>query len=667
MVEILAALREEKAPQNSGAQIRVFQLACSRAGENDLPELAGMFAACAEYSYTKGELFSALADARLRLEAARRLGNRTEFPDTGTLLPALPDGYPEELRGAVQQYLQVVEPFRKLEEANKGTLDFQAHGEAYGKLLAELVGGGPGPFTGRVLAFRWGMGCLGSERFSGLQSSAQAVALSRDGRWTEAVGAVLSHPPHDVVDGALQILSATLPDPGRVVAGGLALMDLTPKGFSGGRSSLLAMLLLLPGDERVEMLIFLASYAPPEAMEAYFCALGKFAAQRSAQAPRSMWREVDRSSSSPNALVAEPVGEEAQKRALDFLCAQAAPELPIDAAKELARSFEAKPRPESLPALRRLLEHPALAVASAAAKSLAAAGEKAQIPAKLGPVSYCISVDGKPYANRSVEWAVARGAGLTNARVRTDARGVVSVPRDVFVDSAAPVHRVALCSLKMARLSDPWFEVTLGPPPASIEIIPVEVTTQSQHLELTLPRPKEQFDWIMMEVTLRSCQGLETPGVGSGSTAKLTLPASEEITFSKLMPGVYRVEIHLPGAMPWSGELRVGSEFPPTGAQLKYASDVRYTLRLPRGWGAGDPSPVLMKEGVSVPFDWDHENSRLRGVTEGKYNLRIPSSADLKRHLRGIPDDVEFAGVDVPFKVGADSPIEINLGEIRLK
>jgi len=99
-----------------------------------------------------------------------------------------------------------------------------------------------------------------------------------------------------------------------------------------------------------------------------------------------------------------------KNRPLIFYAPGLRPTFPSKPAKRLAGIFHAKPRPEALPALRRLLDHPSLTVAREAAAALESAGEKADIPPKLGPVRYRIEVDGNPYAARRVEWIVSWGA-----------------------------------------------------------------------------------------------------------------------------------------------------------------------------------------------------------------------------------------------------------------
>ena len=206
------------------------------------------------------------------------------------------------------------------------------------------------------------------------------------------------------------MLEACVADPLKVIVGGLACFDLGPQDFLTPRlrATLLGFLLRLSGDGRVQALCDLAAHAPAEALPLYFMALGKFVPSSAAPGPgENVVRYGRWGGRNLDGIMAPPASVAAQKQALDFLCSRASPDLPIEAATRLAEVFHAKPQPEALPALRRLLDHPSLTVAQEAAAALESAGEKADIPPKLGPVRYRIEVDGKPYTTRRVEWIVS--------------------------------------------------------------------------------------------------------------------------------------------------------------------------------------------------------------------------------------------------------------------
>ena len=679
MPEMIGALREagKGLGENDGfAFWKTFEVACRRAQPDEMQTLAGIFEAFPADSYFKAKLFSALADASLSREVPVKLPVRPEFPKPTAAIPSAPAGYPQDMREAAERYLQVSLPFHLLTEArmpDQTSTDYQTHKLEYWKLASQLLAKKDGPFTEKFLAYRWGGWCgTGSDQFQDPQSFALLMALAADKRWAKAAGAALNVAPSGEIGGALRVLSACVPDPDKVVIGGLAAIDLSPKDYriEARRAALLALLLTMPGDGRVKTMTRLAALAPPDALTVYFRALGKLVRRELPPPDKNgsirwfggSWSSGDNLDS----LTVESAGETAQKVALDFLCSQASPQLPIKPAETLARIFLEKRRPESIPALHRLLDHPSMSVAKKAAEALEYLGQKVEIPAKLGPVRYSIRVNGTPCANRKVSWTVKRGSTSTSSEVTSDAAGVVEVSRDYFLDQAAePVESVALRTVSMATPADLWFCALLPAPPASDDIIPVEVKTSSLRVELPLPRPKEELK--TMEVVLWGLQDAENQKIGFWSPAKFQLPVSESLDFKMLMPGVYRAEIRIPGATSWGGELRAG-ESPAFTVPLQRASNVKFTVVPPKGWHANVLLPELWKNGKQVSADWDYEKQFFRGVPEGKYMLHIPSSEVVRKRVRGLlPDGPEFPGTDVPFEVGKDSPAEINLGEIRVK
>lgn len=677
--EMIGALREagKDLGENDGfAFWKTFEVACRRAQPEEMQTLAGIFEALPADSYFKAKLFSAMAEAWISREVPAQLPGRPEFPKPATAIPSAPAGYPQDMREAAERYLQVVTPFQLLTEARKPdqkSTDYQTHEVEYWNLAAQLLAKKEGPFTEKFLAYRWGGWCgTGSDQFRDPQSIALLMALAADKRWAEAVGAALNVAPSEEVGGALRVLSACVPDAEKVVVGGLALIDLSPKNYriESRRAALLTLLLTMPGDGRVKTITRLASLAPPDALTVYFRALGKLVRRELPPPDKNgsirwfggSWSSGDNLDS----ITVETPGETAQKVALDFFCSQASPQLPIKAAETLARIFLEKHRPESIPALRLLLDHPSMSVAKVAAEALEYLGQKVEIPAKLGPVRYSIRVNGIPYANSKVSWSVRRGSTSTGSEVTTDAAGVVEVSRDYFLDQAAePVQSVALRTASMASPADPWFCALLPAPPASDDIVPVEVKTASLRVELPLARPRNELK--TMEVVLWGLQDAETQKIGFWSPAKFQLPVSDSLDFKMLMPGVYRAEIRIPGATSWTGELRAG-EAPTFTVPLQRASNVKFTVVPPKGWHVNVLLPELWKNGKQISADWDYEKQFFRGVPEGKCMLHIPSSEVVRKRVRGLlPDGPEFPGTDVPFEVGPDSPTEINLGEIRVK
>jgi hypothetical protein len=478
--EMLAALREAGDKNLSITFNTVFCETCRRADADALGDLVRIFNAFPPESYQKGDFFTPLADAWLRVRISAKLPRRPVFPDVPTKMPAAPDGYPRELREAALEYERVRAPFLALQ---RGNIDFKTHRTDYWKLVERLLEQKEGPWADDFLRYRWGGMCgSGSEYFDMPQSRLLVMALAADQRWSEAAGAVLAVMPSADAEGSLRVLEACVPDPLKVVVGGLACFDLGPQGFLTPRlrATLLGFLLRLSGDARVQAVSDLAAHAPVEALPLYFMALGKFVPSSAAPGPgENVVRYGRWGGRNLDGIMARPASVAAQKQAIDFLCSWASPDLPIDAATRLAEVFHAKPRPEALPALRRLLDHPSLTVAQEAAAALESAGEKAAIPPKLGPVRYRLEVDGKPYTTRRVEWIVWGTTNMWTSEETTDAHGVAQVPRDIFLDkSSKPIKGVTLSNSARVGPEDALFSVQLPPPPDSDDVILVSLKTK---------------------------------------------------------------------------------------------------------------------------------------------------------------------------------------------
>jgi hypothetical protein len=304
-------------------------------------------------------------------------------------------------------------------------------------------------------------------------------------------------------------------------------------------------------------------------------------------------------------------------------------------------------------------------VAEAADAALKERGVFVAVPAKLGPARYGILVNGKPVPDLSLQWAVVSGHSARISESTTTDDGILEIDRALFLDSRRPVQSVKVRSSALSTLAHPWFEATLPPPPASDEVVPVNAVVNPLRVKLDLPRPPADFSGKTMEVTLEGVRdSQESPG-GYWGSAKISLPVSKTVEFERLMPGRYQFILRLPGAVSWTGELEVGKT-PERSVSLQRGSDVKYTLTGFPDWALPVMTPELLKDGKKIPVDWDYQGKFLCGIPVGDYVLRFPSSADLRRRFQDrLREGEEFPGVEVPFSVRADSPVTIDLGEIR--
>ena len=671
--EIIEGLQEAGTSPNDGDAFyfcRAFEVACEKAGPDELRSLSGLFTAFPPDSFYKARLFDALANAWLMRKVPGLLAPRPDFPMPAATLPSALSDYPQDLIGAVKLYRQVIAPFESLVAAKipeQTKIDFQTNKPGFWDKVGRLFTSKGGASTEKILAYRWGGWCgTGSEYFRTPHSVALLVALVAEGRWAEAAGAALSVTPDSGTAGARRVLVASVPDPAKVLMGGLVWGDLKPRDYRAAkrREVLLALLLGMPGDQRVAQMIELARLAAPDGLPLYLCAIGKLI-RRGTPPPGTVWRSGSFGDAF-DMISVEPAGEIAEKDALDFLCSKATSNLTVEEAKTLAEIFKDKRRPETISALHRLLEHPSVTVAKVAAETLETLGQKVEIPPKTGPVRYSLRMQEGPFADRKVSWTVQRQSTSTGSTSTTDAAGVIELPRDLFLGQTDdPVSAIVLRSEGMDSPADPWFGITLPAPPDSDETIPVEVKTVPLRVRFSLPRPQKEMG--PMEVIIRGAPDASSRNPVFWSPATFQLPVTESLDFQHLAPGVYPAEIRITGARTWTGHLRPG-EVKELTIPMRRASDVTFQLLTPKGWHPNALLPELWQNGQRLTADWDYEKLRFRGFTEGRYLLHIPSSNEVKSRVRAVlPDGPKFQRTDIPFEIGPDAPAEIDLGRIPIK
>ncbi len=652
----LRADEDLKARRNA---LQKFQADCLQATPESLPGLIDRFAEIPPEDFLKGDAFFAVADAWLRQQSFPK---DLVFPKNSALLPAEAPDASRNFAPAIRRYWDVTAPFRAFQQSRpsrESTRSFLGHEREYWDMVADILKNRNGPFADRVLAYTWGHWCgTGSDRFSNPQALLLFMALARDGRWPEAVGAALAVHSKGASVGLARALSAMLPHPEEVVAGGLALEGGQSDSFVREEAirNLLALMLILPGDDRVKLLVELTGQAPRNSLRDYFRVLGKFVPRHPSErvkGGKTVWfggwgGDLD-------AVTAEAASPVAQEQVENFLRTQAAPDLPVDAAKILVRIFRENRLPDRIPALRRLLDHPSQSVANEAASALTEAGESFVMPPKIGPVRYRLTVDGKPHAEREMSWQIPNKVGST---ARTDAEGVLEISRDMFLD-AGDVQEVLLHTAEITDPSQAWFGTLVSVPGKTDSPYPVVISTKSQKFALHLARPDSELSGRKMEVTLWGLQDEKIQRAGFWPPSRFVFPISQELVIPKIAPGTYRLEIRIPGHVSWSDLFTVGEEME---ISLAKASDVTVDVRPPDGWPEGAVLPQLWQGGKRVSANWDATRRVFRGVSPGDYTLHIPSSAEIRKSVFGVlPDEPEFPAKDIPFTIPAEPPLDMRV------
>ncbi len=447
-----------------------------------------------------------------------------------------------------------------------------------------------------------------------------------------------------------------------------------PTFLGQSREKLLASLLQLSGDNRVAPLIDLATVAQPGARPIYFKALGELVSRGdwppSSVSSNSSFFSFGWSFHQSPIDEIDPVlpSEVGQARVLDFLSAAATANISIDEAEELNRIFAAKRREQTLPALRRLIDHPSSSVAEAAALTLTAAGQSVTVPPKLGPARYQVMLNGVPASELQIEWTVFRDTKSISSNSKTSVEGILEIERDhFFADETSSVQSVRLASVNPDSPADGWFEVSHPPPPATETIQPINIPTTTARISLAIPLSDHELSDRVIEVQLGAKKDPSDTSDRYRSPARLKLPATRSLTFSKISPGTYLVTLRLPGTATWTGEIIASTDGDVSAITLNRASDVSIAINPPAPWTESLIFPELLQNGEQVPTNWDYATRTFLGVVPGHYTVRIPSSTEVRGRLfETIPDAPDFESRTVTFDIAENSPTQVAIGPIPI-
>jgi hypothetical protein len=161
----------------------------------------------------------------------------------------------------------------------------------------------------------------------------------------------------------------------------------------------------------------------------------------------------------------------------------------------------------------------------------------------------------------------------------------------------------------------------------------------------------------------------ELSGAYWDSMSKHEVSAQPSITIPNVQHGFYNIWIAVNGAEIWHQIVEIPPGMPPVEAVLKPGSDIRFSVVSPYGdmpyWGK------LIKDGQPFNPQFDQDGG-YRFLPCGNYILVLPGNEALDQRAlnRGVargPDEVPFAGKQVPFTIGKGSPPVIDFGQIRLE
>jgi hypothetical protein len=284
------------------------------------------------------------------------------------------------------------------------------------------------------------------------------------------------------------------------------------------------------------------------------------------------------------------------------------------------------------------------------------------------PVSFRIVINNEPLATGTkIEWRVEHQDGsATSSWIDSEADGLVKLEREHFVGASSPVRVTFNGSL---RTSENEFTANSRPPSdlGRVTTVPIQATP--------------------LQIVLKNKNGLNSPFDGRallwiqthpenergraywGSASKREISGEPSITVPNVQHGLYDVWIAVTGAEMWHQIVEVTPSMAPIEAILKPGSDIRFSVVGPNGempyWGQ------LTKDGQPFKPQFDRDGG-YRFLPCGNYVLVLPGSEaldqrELNRGVKRGPDEVAFAGKQVPFAIMKGSPPVIDLGQIRLE
>lgn len=654
-------------PDNETGDARafVFAKACQKGNAESLARLIQIFVMLpVEEAEERSQLMVPLADLWLSVKTAgwQQTPPVLQFPKWKRGLPPAIKTLPPDLQKAWLTWRRatdlVVAPWTI--KATRKTIAYQSECKQFWSLVDDLLAGRGEAWSARLLRYQWVGWCgTGSEELIIPQSWALVMAFVAEHQIPEAISASFWVRPayyffrnDEKYPGLSQFLQNSGFDWQEGIVGSL-VNEAAFSSIDHGISYDINVSLLIDhgGEKSASLLLQLVRKLPPEDKFNLLRVYAPFVPPGSSAAA-----SIRRSNS-------EPISEKIQAGLLEEISGQVVDNSRFEVSSGLAEILASLRRPETKDALYRLLQHPSENIARKAANTLEVLGDKVTMPPKLGPVRYQVIVNGQIFAGKEIWWHLKTGSCSIISSAQTDAQGIVSLDRDQFFDLKHVLPEVRLSYSKIKDPSDLWFNLDVPPPMESDAPIPVKVETKS--FDFLVSSPGSNSLEIRISKVLK---GGDLDPVGE---VKLN-PASSPIHFTALPPDEYHLEISTAEVAPWEGNINTTKESS-LAASLERSYEVRFSLALPKGWHSESNFVDLVRDGKQVgtayvPSSDASKMGTFQRLPRGKYLLRIPSSKELhKLDPKYFPAHPAFEATELPFEITADSPAEINLGELRPK
>jgi hypothetical protein len=631
-------------------------------------------------SYHRRKLLPKLAAAWINREVAAIAP--AEFR---VALPADDFELPDKLRNAPAGLVQAWQQFKRATAAidkraalqhGDTVISYQSNQKAFDRLVADVTLGRGEELSEQLLQYSWTGGCgTGSEMLEEPQSIALLMALLRERRIAEAVGASLQVAGEEsLVFGKeernvrIEFLSRCGLDWESLLAGALVDTEVTWPPLVG-RLPHLRELASYGSDRAAALLMQLALRAKSLDQEFYIRALGALVAAPKAAGEAEDDLDIGVTFAQEIKRVAQrPISAKRRKEILAQLDRLADAQTPQMLASTLAQTLADARDRETIPALRRLVDHPERLVAEIAVGALNRLGEEVEMPEVKPPVQFRVVVNGRPLAaGTSVGWRLSFGNTSVSSDAKVEEDGVLSLPREKFLNAGGQLDKITISSRSSEQQND-WFEIVL-PAPANLDEV-ITATADLVPVTVLLRPPAKRL--LQGEATVLLTRGTvrESGQFVGFDVRNLTATVGQPLKLPLLQPGTYELQVSTRGAQV------VKHIFVAQGAgeqlldvQLQSGSDVRVEFVAPNG--ARNRAWTRLYNNHQPVDAFQDGDETYRGLPPGNYEIHVAGTDEEAESAfsptKPGPDEVAYRGRRIAFTISENSPPFIDLGEIQLE
>jgi hypothetical protein len=328
--------------------------------------------------------------------------------------------------------------------------------------------------------------------------------------------------------------------------------------------------------------------------------------------------------------------------------------------------------------LEALVKHPSHLIAGQARQMLASKqliDPNTPIAAPPPPMRLHLTMDGRPLAKTQLQiYALELGS----QSITTDDDGHAAIALDTLIDPSrvksvylsaqGPRPRSSTTEKAEDVWHGPWidanvaveagvnreFEAAITTVPLEIALDPRDIGALQKPATLILRRT-ETSNFLSRNLTVEA--------VTSGS-----------YTFEGLQIDSYRLEVFADGAAHYllpriplgkTGSIRL--------IKLQPGRAVNARILSPTGENVDLTDCTLTQDGRPVEMHFNGNSNRMEGLPFGKYHLHLPTTAQHVAEIRKrggfirVEPKERHQGLDRDFELTADSPMVVDLGEIRLQ